>query len=164
MKIFACDIDNTISDQHLRFLYYSFFNPKESIYESATKEAFSDKAILSDLPIKGAQEAIKELAKYYEIVYVSARKPEQENITREWLKKYKFPINRLYLVSQNNFKLYTLRQLKPVVFVDDMKYNWENFEPKFCTDFMSMLEDEGINYEIFDNNWSYILQKYKGVI
>ena len=72
-------------------------------------------------------------------------------------------MDRLFLVSQNNFKLYTLRQLRPIVFVDDMKYNYENFEPKLCTDFMSMLRDEGINYEIFNNNWKEILQKYIGL-
>ncbi len=157
-RIFAVDIDNTISDSYIRFLEY-----RKLGYEKITKEIIDEKFNSQHKPINDAQKSLKELSKYYEIVYVSARRPEHEEVTLRWLNKYEFPMDRLFLVSQNNFKLYTLRQLRPIVFVDDMKYNYENFEPKLCTDFMSMLRDEGINYEIFDNNWKDILQKYMGV-
>ena len=157
-KIFACDIDNTISDSYRSFLEY-----KAKGIKKITKEHLTELLGISNQPITGASEALQVLSKYYTIAYVSARKKIHGEVTIDWLIKYNFPMDCLYLVQQNDFKLQVLKQLKPVVFVDDMKYNYENFDPKWCTDFMDTLRAEGINYEIFDNNWKEITHKYIGL-
>ena len=60
----------------------------------------------------------------------------------------------------NDNKIEVLVELKPIVFIDDMKYNWENFDPKPCMNFMSTLDSLNIPFEIFNDNWRYIEKKY----
>ena len=154
-KIIVCDIDNTVSNQEERFLRN--YDMKQRML---MQSAFNKNEILKDNPIKDSVECINRLSKDFEIVWVSARKKAWFNTTYTWLRRNGFPHDQIHLVEQNDNKIPVLEELDPLVFIDDMKYNWENLDPKPCTNFMKELEIRNINYEIFDNNWKEIVNKY----
>jgi len=154
-NIIACDIDNTVANQEERFLRN--FDTNRNILKS---DAFSRYEMLLDKPIRDSVDVINVLGKKYNIIWVSARKKSWHNRSVEWLKKHNFPFDKIHLVEQNDNKIKVLVELKPIVFIDDMKYNWENFDPKPCTNFMSTLDSLNIPFEIFNDNWRYIEKKY----
>jgi uncharacterized HAD superfamily protein len=154
-RIFACDIDNTVSDQFQR--YKDFFNSET---QTILPQAFEKNEIIKDRPIYGAVEAITSLSKKYRIFWVSARPLEHYDITYQWLTKHKFYIDDLLLVEKHNNKIKVLFQMKPHVYIDDLKYGWEILQPKLKTNFIKRLHDVSVNFEIFDNNWEQILGKY----
>lgn len=51
--------------------------------------------ILRQQPYPGAREVLEEVAEHHEIVYVSSRKGELENATRQWLMVNEFPAAQL---------------------------------------------------------------------
>ena len=151
-KIFACDIDNTVSNQYLRCVKY--YNP---ILNCIPDEFFHNNALIyQDMPILKAQEAILKLSRLYDIVWVSARHKSRFNITVKWLVVHSFPIDDIYLVEQNDNKIPVLEKLNPVVFVDDMRRGWEQLDPQLNTNFMKKLDDKKINYEIFNGPKDWI--------
>jgi len=154
-KIFVCDVDNTVSDQYERYNRFYDLSAKKIL-----PDAFSEKEISQDKPISGAAGAIERLSHKFRIIWLTARPAGQYNMTREWLMKHSFPIDDLILVEKRNDKIPALVRLKPFVYVDDMRYNYENLDPKPTTDFMRSLEENGIPYEIFKNNWDEIADKY----
>ncbi len=153
-NIIACDIDNTVSNQKIRFLRNYDMKHKKLL-----PSAFNKDEILKDEPIKDAVECINQLSSHFIIVWVSARKMAWLDITRAWLKKNDFPYNEIHHVEQNDNKIPVLVKLNPLIFIDDMMYNWENLKPKECTEFKAKLKKKNISFEIFNNNWKEILKK-----
>ena len=154
-QILACDVDNTVADQHQRYVKY--FDPKT---RKINRRAFTEKEISKDKPIPGAVEAISELSSKFRIVWISARPKAQYELTHQWLTKHHFRIDELFLVESHNQKIPFLRELKPYVFIDDLKYDWETLDPKLKTDYILDLEKSGISYEVFNNNWTEIVNKF----
>ena len=155
-KIIACDIDNTVANQKIRF--EKNFDFKLRVLKA---KAFDREEMLNDVPIRHSVIAINSLSNYYNIVWVSARKKKWKARTVEWLKKHRFPYKNIYLLDQNDNKIDILKRLRPMVFIDDMKYNWENLDPKPCTNFMNKLDSLNINYKIFNDNWKEILKRFE---
>ena len=149
-----CDIDNTVADQ----LSYNknLFKEKGKI----DSDIYEDKHLFNYKVIKGSKSSITNLSNFFKINWISARNIENEDCTLRWLEKYQFPIDNLFLVGQNDEKLEVLKNQNPYVFIDDMKYNYENLDPLPCVNFMNKLKKLEIQYEVFDNNWSYIETKY----
>ncbi len=149
-----CDIDNTVADQ----LSYN----KDLFYKHGeiNSDAYKNKHLLKYRVIKHAVSSINNLSNFFNINWLSARNIENEECTLKWLEKYRFPIDNLFLVGQNDKKLEVLQDLNPYVFIDDMKYNYENLNPLPCTNFIKSLRKLKIQYEVFDNNWLYIETKY----
>ena len=150
----VCDIDNTVADQ----LSYNknLFKKKGKI----GSDVYENKHLFKYKVIKHAVSSINNLSNFFNINWLSARNIENKEYTLKWLEKYQFPIDNLFLVGQNDRKLEVLQDLNPYVFIDDMKYNYENLDPLPCTNFMNSLKKLNIQYEVFDNNWLYIETKY----
>lgn len=153
--VFACDIDNTVADQLQR--YRKFFDPRTQTLRPGALHA---RVILGDAVLPGAVEANRRLSARYRIVFLSARKPAQRGVTLRWLKQNGFVVHGLFLVGQNDNKIPVLQRLRPHVFVDDMRYNWEHLDPKPAFRFMRRLRDLGIRYDVFRGNWPRLADKY----
>ncbi|MFC1589931.1 hypothetical protein ACFL42_00405 [Candidatus Omnitrophota bacterium] len=158
-NIFACDIDNTVSCQYERFR--RFYDSKANI---VMPQAFEEREIMKDVPMPGSIDAIARISKIFKIVWITARHADQYDMTQRWLKKNGFHIDDLILVEKINAKIPILIQLNPYVYVDDMKYDYINMDPKMMTEFVKQLDDSGIRYEIFNNNWREIADKYLNMI
>ena len=70
-------------------------------------------------PIEGALEGLKELAKRYDIIYLTARDDIYLNVTKDWLEMYGFPRAPVFFcdlsedpLSQGKFKEKALKELK----------------------------------------------------
>lgn len=155
VRIFACDIDNTVSDQFQR--YKGFFDPD---IKAILPQAFEKSEIIKDRPIDGSIDAITALSKKYRIIWVTARPIEHYDITYQWLTNHRFYIDDLLLVEKHENKIPILIQMKPHAYVDDLKYGWEILQPKLKTSFIKRLHNASINFEIFDNNWGQLKEKY----
>ncbi len=74
-------------------------------------------------PIQGAKESIEKLIQEgHDIVYITARRPEEEEITRDWLKKHGIP-HETVLFSGFNSKVELVRQWQMQAFVEDHSVN-----------------------------------------
>lgn len=154
-KILCCDIDNTVADQYSYYkTMYDFKN------KSLNPKAYQNEHLIKYNVIKNAVFALNKLSKFFEIHWLSARNPENKKTTIDWLKNNKFPQDGLSLVGQNDKKLEILQSLRPQLFIDDLKYNYENLNPLPCSRFKNLLKKHKINYEVFNNNWEQILTKY----
>jgi hypothetical protein len=158
-NILVCDIDNTVSSQLQR--YCRFYSPAEG---RILPQAFDEQEISRDEPLLGAVEALNRLTEKFRIVWLSARPPYQYEMTRKWLIRNGFPRDELILVDKRNDKIPVLIDIRPYVYIDDMKYNYENIDPRPTTEFMRCLDENGIRYEVFRNNWVEIADKYLGLI
>lgn len=154
-KVLVCDIDNTVTDELKRLR--RFLDPKT---QKVLPQAYNEQEVFRDEPLPGASQALKRLAERFRIVWLSTRPASQYKMTFEWLTRNEFPVDDLILVEKRNDKIPVLMSIKPYVYVDDMKYNYGDLEPQPTTDFMKYLDDNGINYEIFDGNWGEIADKY----
>lgn len=76
-------------------------------------------------PVPGAKESIEALiTEGHEIVYITARRPEEEEITLRWLKKYGIPYETV-LFSGFKSKADLVRQWKMQTFIEDHAVNAE---------------------------------------
>ena len=73
-KIIACDIDNTVANQKIRF--EKNFDFKLRVLKA---KAFDREEMLNDVPIRHSVIAINSLSNYFNIVWVSAMKKEMES-------------------------------------------------------------------------------------
>jgi len=154
-KVLVCDIDNTVTNELKRLM--CFFDPAT---KKVLAQAYDEQEISRDEPLPGAVGALRRLAEKFRIVWLSARPSHQYEMTCEWLARNGFPVDVLILVEKRNDKIPVLIDIRPYVYVDDMRYNYENIDPQPTTDFMKCLDDNGIKYEIFRNNWEEIADKY----
>lgn len=153
MKTVIVDIDNTVSDQYSRLKRFY----KDGIIH---EDAYLHDNIFLDNVIDDSVESINKLGNKYKIVWLSARPKDQFDITFNWLKKYNFKNDGLILVDKRNDKLPILISEKPLVFIDDMKYDYVKMMPKLCNFFIEELKNNNINFFIFENNWKKILEVY----
>lgn len=74
-------------------------------------------------PVKGAKEGIEHLLKAgHEIIYVTARSPEEEEITLRWMKKHKIPHEPI-LFSGLKSKVDLVKQWQLELFIEDYMVN-----------------------------------------
>ena len=154
-KILCCDIDNTVADQYS--YYIRMYNFEKQLLDP---KAYQNEHLIKYDVIENAVDALNKLSKVFEIHWLTARNPENKKTTITWLKNNKFPLDGIYLVGQNDNKLKILKSLRPQLFIDDLRYNYENLNPLPCTRFEKSLKELNINYEIFNNNWEKIETKY----
>lgn len=70
-------------------------------------------------PVPGAKEGIENLCREgHEVVYITARRPEEEQITREWLTKFGIPHDTV-LFSGFKSKVDLVKQWKMDAFIED---------------------------------------------
>lgn len=74
-------------------------------------------------PVPGAKEGIETLlAAGHEVLYVTARRPEEEDMTQRWLRKYRIPFEQI-LFSGFKSKVDLVKQWQINVFVEDYLVN-----------------------------------------
>lgn len=94
-------------------------------YRAAIRQAQHDPEVQqAAIPLPGAVEGVAALARYGEIIYVTCRKPESFDRTRDWLSSYRFAQpDRIYICKHYHFKYIYASQLahvsEPIVLIDD---------------------------------------------
>ena len=150
-KIF-CDIDNTIADQYGYFLIQkkkdrSFIINNIDLYK------------LKKIPY--SKSSISKLTKLYQFHWLSARDQRDYNLTKMWLKKNGFPCKNINLVKRHKDKLKFLKKIKTetYIYIDELKYDYENKKPKVMTKLIKEIKKEKINFIRFKNNWREITKE-----
>jgi len=160
MKILFCDIDSTINNHWVRIQKWaqpSF--PGTSIHQ----KAFTREEIMKDLPIENAVESIKKFSKEYEIHFLSARNfPEAWDITKQWLDKWGFTYKSINIVRSSIDKVQFVKQYPCDLFIDDFSKGQEygNSYEVLYTDTINLLNDMGVNLEVFKGDWNEVVKKY----
>jgi hypothetical protein len=143
-KLF-CDIDDTIADHFS--LYKKFLNKK------------SDINLLKLKPIKYSRLAFKTFNKYYDIYFITRRKSKDKKITIYWLKKNNFSFKKVFFVKNDQSKLNFIIRNNGFIYIDDLKYNYENLKPKIKTRLIKKINQLDLNFFRFSNNWLEIKKK-----
>ena len=160
MKILFCDIDSTINNHWVRIQKWaqpSF--PGTSIHQ----KAFTREEIMKDLPIENAVESIEKFSKEYEIHFLSARNfPEAWDITKQWLDKWGFTYKSINIVRSSIDKVQFVKQNPCDLFIDDFSKGQEygNSYEVLYTDTINLLNDMGVNLEVFKGDWNEVVKKY----
>lgn len=108
--------------------------------------------ILTDQPVHGSVEALRELAALYKIVYIGARSPASEPATREWLDLYKYPQGEVYLHEEQSRRLALVRQLaERDEFIAGIGDRWDDNELHRTLGCLSIILQE------FAGDWSKVV-------
>ena len=152
MKKIFCDIDNTVADQ-----YKYFLNKKKKF----RKFKINDINLINLKKIPHSKKSILKLSKFFDIHWISARNKSDFKVTKLWLKKNGFPCRNIILVKNHYEKLKFLKKNKSKIYayIDELKYNYENLEPKIMTKLIKKIKKEKINFIRFQNNWKKITNK-----
>lgn len=143
-KVAAVDICNTIADVNAvleRLLgrkpdASSYYHPglAPDFFRRHAEEVFG-----AALPLPGAVEGVRALAKWYRIIYLTARPEEARQVTLEWLRYWGFPEGELVMtrdkvraagelgvdlaIDDAPHELAALRRAVPVVLAKKQPYN-----------------------------------------
>ena len=90
--------------------------------EAKVFKIFNEKMVYQK-PLKGAQEVLTELEKYFNIVVVTAINKEGIQARKECFKLNKIPVHEVYATGVLKSKRDCLSTLKPLLFVDDRLKN-----------------------------------------
>lgn len=84
-----------------------------------------ERLLMTPDPVAGAKEGIETLLRAgHELIYVTARTPEQKDITVRWLDKHRIPHeHERVLFSGFNSKVNLVKQWKIEVFIEDYQVN-----------------------------------------
>lgn len=159
-KQLYCDVDSTINNHWVRIQKWSLPRfPGNSIHPNA----FTRDEIMKDSALPDALESIKTLSKIYDIHFLTARNfSNAYEVTKEWLDLHKFPYKSINVVKKSKDKPAFLNQRRCDLFIDDLSAGQE-YGPSYVNlyhETISMLNNLGIKYEIFKNNWKEIVRKY----
>ena len=134
---------------------------KQSLDQQDTP--FTREEIMKDLPIENAVESIKKFSKEYEIHFLSARNfPQAWDITKQWLDKWGFPYKSINIVRSSIDKVQFVKQYPCDLFIDDFSKGQEygNSYEVLYTDTINLLNDMGVNLEVFKGDWNGVVKKY----
>ena len=160
MKQLWVDVDSTLNNHWVRIQKWaqpSF--PGSSI----NSNAFTREEIMKDEPLPNAVETLKEFSKEWDIHILSARGFDDSfNITKDWLDKHGFPYTTIGIVREAKDKISILRSVEVDLFIDDLSRG-QHFGPSYVelyNDVIQELDNLGINYELFKNNWLEIKERH----
>tara|TARA_R100000231_G_C5326537_1_gene165010 strand:- start:489 stop:974 length:486 start_codon:yes stop_codon:yes gene_type:complete len=160
MKQLWVDVDSTLNNHWVRIQKWarpSF--PGGSI----SSNAFTREEIMKDEPLPNAVETLKEFSKEWDIHILSARGFDDSfNITKDWLDKHGFPYTTIGIVREAKDKISILRSVEVDLFIDDLSRG-QHFGPSYVelyNDVIQELDNLGINYELFKNNWLEIKERH----
>jgi predicted secreted acid phosphatase len=68
--------------------------------------------VKKDRPVAGAAETLNKVAEKYKILYLSTRKPELHQLTRQWIKENGFPEGEIYFGETLEKRLELVRRIK----------------------------------------------------
>lgn len=125
MSLFAFDIDNTLADTNREIMkrvagftetLYPF--PLDSDFFEMNPDVFAGAAAFD-----GAAATLQSLCKAgSQIIYITARSPWFESLTRHWLRLNGFPEGKVICTSE---KRSVVQMYKPAYMVDDAPYEIE---------------------------------------
>ncbi len=82
-----------------------------------------EKLFMMPEPITGAREGIENfLSEGHEIVYITARWPDEESVTRRWMKKYEIPHQDMIFTGHQE-KAEVVKEKKLDMFIEDYLLN-----------------------------------------
>jgi len=161
MDIIACDIDNTVADQLGSFIsHFDYTTGKVSTLYDNGDGKLVDLKIPEYKLILWAVWANNRLSRYFDFIFITARQQNFFNRTKTWLEKHGFIFKNLILTNNYDAKIPILKELSPFIYIDDAQKGQHELMPVICYDFLEKLDNAGINYELFKNNWSELEQKY----
>ena len=106
---------------------------------------------------------IEKFSKEYEIHFLSARNfPEAWDITKQWLDKWGFPYKSINIVRSSIDKVQFVKQYPCDLFIDDFSKGQEygNSYEVLYTDTINLLNNMGVNLEVFKGDWNEVVKKY----
>jgi hypothetical protein len=150
------DIDNTVTNQIDR-LRKNHDLDITVMYAKST----SEQELMRDQLFPDAKEVILELAKNFEIIWLSARNSSLYEITLKWIMKNELPCKELILVDNLEDKLPILIRLKPIIYIDDLQYDLYSLTPKLATQFIDKLKSANIPYIVYNSDWLDVRNQIK---
>lgn len=129
-KVIAVDICNTIANVVNELESRLGHNPKPNLYfhpgikdkPNYFKENLD--VFLDAKPIGKSAKILNELSLYNEIVYITARPKIAEFVTRLWLRKYGYPMSKVYFT---NNKVEIATRLGVDIAIDDAPFELERY-------------------------------------
>ncbi|MAR22116.1 MAG: hypothetical protein CMD25_09460 [Flavobacteriales bacterium] len=160
MKQLWVDVDSTLNNHWVRIQKWAIPSfPGNSI----DRRAFTREEIMKDEPLPNAVETLKEFSKEWDIHILSARGFDDAwNITKDWLDKHNFSYTTIGIVREAKDKISILRSVEVDLFIDDLSRG-QHFGPSYVelyNDVIQELDNLGINYELFKNNWLEIKERH----
>ncbi len=143
-KIF-CDIDNTIADHYSHYIDCLKKNKKINLLDLK--------------PIKNSQTFFKFFSKNYDIYFITRRKKEEKKNTISWLKKNNFIFKKVIFIKNDISKLNFIISNNGFIYIDDLKYNYENKKPKIKTKLIRKIKLKKITFFRFNSNWVELKKK-----
>jgi hypothetical protein len=150
-----CDIDSTINNHRERIKRNTIGGwPGTEIHP----KAFTRKEVMKDKPLRDAVSSLKKLSKVYSINFITSRSWDPDaSTTKDWLDLHGFEYNSITIVNSHYEKLKILEKEKPDLYIDDFTIHQERKNLTLLEDLISVLP---VPYEIFNNNWDEIVEKY----
>ena len=146
-------------------MYYTNFRNGDKKQDKEFFDKYYEKTVLKVKPKRNAVENIKKLKEEGNQIYlITARFPSEkfniEELTKDWLKKYDIPYDKLILNSEN--KVITAKEHCIDIFVDD---NIKNCTEMAKAGIKTYIMDTIVNKDFIDENiervysWSQLYQK-----
>ena len=160
MKQLWVDVDSTLNNHWVRIQKWATPSfPGSGI----DRRAFTREEIMKDEPLPNAVETLKEFSKEWDINILSARGfSDAYFITKDWLDKHGFPYTSIGIVREAKDKIDILSSVEVDLFIDDLSRG-QHFGPSYVelyNDVIQELDNLGINYELFKNNWLEIKERH----
>ena len=160
MKQLWVDVDSTLNNHWVRIQKWATPSfPGSGI----DRRAFTREEIMKDEPLPNAVETLKEFSKEWDINILSARGfGDAYFITKDWLDKHGFPYTSIGIVREAKDKIDILSGVEVDLFIDDLSRG-QHFGPSYVElydDVIQELDNLGINYELFKNNWLEIKERH----
>jgi hypothetical protein len=100
MKAILIFIDGTICDGRHRY------------HLADTPEFYQRETMLADLAVPGSLQALQELARRYQLVYIGARPESTLPVTEEWLRIARFPPGEILVAESQDERLALVKELR----------------------------------------------------
>ena len=160
MKQLWVDVDSTLNNHWVRIQKWATPSfPGSGI----DRRAFTREEIMKDEPLPNAVETLKEFSKEWDINILSARGfSDAYFITKDWLDKHGFPYTSIGIVREAKDKIDIFSSVEVDLFIDDLSRG-QHFGPSYVelyNDVIQELDNLGINYELFKNNWLEIKERH----
>ncbi|MHB8126456.1 MAG: 5' nucleotidase, NT5C type [Desulfitobacteriaceae bacterium] len=107
-----------LEDYDIHLVFDVPWDDMNDFFKQNTEQLFS-----MPQPMQGAKEGLETLLDDgHEVIYITARVPEEKEVTLRWLQKYQIPYEHILFVGDNS-KVDIIKQWEMHVFVEDYLVN-----------------------------------------
>jgi hypothetical protein len=157
-KIVVIDIDMTVANNNKRLM--SSLVAGEIDYE----KLFGHEQFKLDQLINGCRVAIDKIRDRYHVLYLSARRCDVYEPTKEWLESNDLFEEGDYLVLvdcvEDKKAVLDGLDAKIKLYIDDFGYNYHKEVVEINHGYILYLKEKGIPFVVFNNNWLEIMERY----